>query len=143
MARNAAPVSVTTVPMTTRRTDVPVRSTATARQAAIGATLPALRAGRYASARTVTTVPTAIETTIVAGFTTVPVLGSSKPNTVKALAMPLAVPTPAITPIAEANNPVSSASNASDRITCRRFAPMARNRAVSFVRWATVIENVL
>ena len=142
MARNAAPNSITTVPMTARRTDVPVRSTATSRSAAIGATFPALRAGKYA-ASTVTIVPTTIEMTIVLGFTTVPVAGSLKPNAVNALAMPLAVAIPAATPIAEANSPVSTDSSTSERITCLRFAPIARSSAVSRVRCATVIEKVL
>ena len=39
--------------------------------------------------------------------------------------------------------PVNNASSITERITCLRFAPIARNSAVSFVRCATVIENVL
>ena len=57
--------------------------------------------------------------------------------------MPLAVKMPAATPIAEANSPVTNDSNITDRSTCLRLAPIARNSAVSFVRCATVIENVL
>ena len=79
MAMNAAPTTVTTVPMTARRTEVPVRSTDTSRMAAIGATLAARRAGMYA-ASTVTTVPTTIEITIVLELTTVPPAGSCEPE---------------------------------------------------------------
>ena len=57
--------------------------------------------------------------------------------------MPLAVKMPATTPIAEANSPVTIDSSITDRSTCLRLAPIARSSAVSFVRWATVIENVL
>ena len=50
---------------------------------------------------------------------------------------------PATTPTAEANTPMNSASKRTERITCLRFAPMARSSAVSLVRCATVIEKVL
>ncbi len=130
------------MPNTARFTDVPVLSWATSRSAAIGGTFPALRAGMYA-ASTVTTVPTTIEMTIVLLLTTVPEAGRSMSNTVNTLAIPLAVPMPATTPIAEANRPVSTDSNTSERITCLRLAPIARSSAVSRVRWATVIEKVL
>ncbi len=50
---------------------------------------------------------------------------------------------PATTPTAEANTPVNSASSITERVTCLRFAPIARSSAVSLVRCATVIENVL
>ena len=45
--------------------------------------------------------------------------------------------------MADATIPVRSASIITARVTCLRFAPMARTSAVSFVRWATVIEKVL
>jgi hypothetical protein len=95
------------------------------------------------AASTVTIVPTIIEITIVLELTTVPPAGSSKPSPVNASAMPLAVKMPAATPIAEANKPVTIDSNITDRSTCLRLAPIARNNAVSLVRCATVIENVL
>ena len=47
------------------------------------------------------------------------------------------------TPGYDANTPTNTASSRTERITCRRRAPMARRRAVSFVRCATVIEKVL
>ena len=50
---------------------------------------------------------------------------------------------PATTPIAEANTPVNNASSITERVTCLRLAPIARNNAVSLVRCATVIEKVL
>ena len=37
----------------------------------------------------------------------------------------------------------STASTSTERMTWRRLAPMARSRAISRVRWATMIENVL
>jgi hypothetical protein len=39
--------------------------------------------------------------------------------------------------------PMIDASNNTDRVTCRRLAPMARSNASSRNRWATIIENVL
>ena len=105
LAMNAAPSSVTTVPITARRFDVPCVSRATSRIASIGATFAALRAGRYA-ATNVTTTPTTIDTMIVRGFTTVPAAGSSMPNASSTKRRPCAVPMPATTPIADANTPV-------------------------------------
>ena len=54
---NQPPTAASSVPMTARRFDVAERSIAASRSASIGATLAALRAGRYA-ATTVTTTPT-------------------------------------------------------------------------------------
>ena len=108
----------------------------------MGATFAALRAGRYA-ATTVTTTPTTAETIRLAGATTEPVPGRSSPNAPSTARSACAVPIPATTPTAEANTPVNSASTMTERVTCLRFAPIARSSAVSFVRWATVIEKVL
>ena len=91
-----------------------------------------------------TIVPTTIEMTIVLGFTTVPAGRQLEAECGERLARcPWPLPMPATTPIAEANSPVSTDSSTSERITCLRFAPIARNSAVSCVRCATVIENVL
>jgi hypothetical protein len=141
MARNAAPSTITTVPMTARRTDVPP-GRAPRTQRGDRRHFPALRAGKYA-ASTVTIVPTIIEMTIVPGFTTVPRRRQLEAECGERLGNTFAVPIPATTPIAEANSPVSTDSNTSERITCLRFAPIARNSAFSRVRCATVIENVL
>ena len=36
-----------------------------------------------------------------------------------------------------------AASTSTDASTCRRLAPIARSSAISLLRWATMIENVL
>ncbi len=56
---------------------------------------------------------------------------------------PTAIPIPATNPSAEATNPVTNASRTTDVRTWRRLAPIARSSAISRVRWATMIENVL
>ena len=133
---------MTSVPNTTRRFECADVSSAVSRSASIGATFAALRAGNHA-ATNVTTTPMTIETTIVRGAITAPPMGRSRPNAFSTKRSPCAVAMPATTPIADANTPVKNASSRIDRITCLRFAPIARNSAVSLVRCATVIENVL
>ena len=43
----------------------------------------------------------------------------------------------------EPTAPSTTASNITDRVTCRREAPIARSSASSRLRWATRIEKVL
>jgi len=108
----------------------------------MGATLAARRAGSHA-ATTVTTMPVSIDTSTVRGRTTDGPDGSSTPKADMIERRPLASPTPSTTPALDAKAPMSSASSRIDRITWRRLAPMARSSAVSRVRWATVMVNVL
>ena len=57
--------------------------------------------------------------------------------------MPLATPTPATRPSADATTPTTAASIATLRRTCLVLAPIARSRASSLVRCATRIAKVL
>ena len=125
------PAAVTTPPMTIRFGEAPVRSTATARIAAIGGTLPALRAGKYADA-SVTPVPTTNAVTTVDVVTASPPAGRSRPKPLSNCFSPAATPMPAARPTIEATTPVIVASSMTERITCLRLAPIARSRAISF-----------
>ena len=69
--------------------------------------------------------------------------GMSKPNAAISTRRPAATPTPATRPAADASTPTTNASISTERLTCRPEAPIARSIAISLVRWATVIENVL
>ena len=53
------------------------------------------------------------------------------------------MPAPRPSPTRLENVPTMNASTSTDRVTWRREAPRARNRASSRVRWATSMENVL
>ncbi len=55
---------------------------------------------------------------------------------------PMAARTPKPTPTSEQNAPVITASPMTDTITCLRWAPRARSRASSRVRWATMMLKV-
>ncbi len=55
----------------------------------------------------------------------------------------MASSTPRPRPIVDPTKPSTTASNITERVTCRREAPIARSRASSRLRWATRIENVL
>ena len=50
---------------------------------------------------------------------------------------------PATNPMADATSPTSTASNSTEPSTWRCPAPIARSSAISRLRWATMIENVL
>ena len=56
---------------------------------------------------------------------------------------PVASKSPRASPSSDATRPMASASMRVAPSTCRRLAPMARSNAVSRLRWATMIENVL
>ena len=90
-----------------------------------------------------TTVPTMSDTTMVRTRSCMDVLGRSMPNALSRPCSPSAIPIPATMPRTEATNPVTVASDTTETMTCRRLAPMARRSASSFVRCATMMENVL
>ena len=133
---------MTAIPAIARRLLRPERSTATSRNAAIGATLLARRAGNTAET-TLTSVPATSEMITVPLEITTDPDGRSMPIADIIDASPAATPTPASRPVTEAIKPTASASTSTDDITCLRPAPIARNIAISLVRWATRIENEL
>ena len=112
------------------------------RSAATGAIFVARRAGS-AAARTVASVPTSSETTIVRVASVRPSAGRSMPIAVKIACRPAASPTPTPIPAADASRPISSASSSTLARTWRRVAPTIRSRPNSFVRCATVIDSEL
>ena len=141
--RAAAPSAVTMSPMTRRRPrPLPTPASCESRSAWTGATRAARRAGRMQEA-TVTTVPTISDTTMVLPRSCKDVLGRSMPNALSNPCRATARPIPATTPRMEATSPVTKASETTETITWRRLAPMARKSASSFVRCATMMENVL
>ena len=128
--------------MTARLRLLPLLSTATSRIAAIGGTLAARRAGNTAEAR-LTPRPAITEMMTVLLVNTTPPAGMSMPMPESNIFNPEATPTPAANPSAEAIRPTTPASSSTDRVTCRRLAPMARISAISLVRWATRIVKEL
>ena len=110
--------------------------------AAMGGTLPALRAGDRAAA-TVTPVPTSRAMITVRAAKTMPPAGMSMLRAASRALSPAATATPTPRPTAEASSPTVTASASTEDRTWRRVAPSARSRPFSRVRWATVIENVL
>ncbi len=139
-AATAAAVRMT--PMISRRRSDPLALSADSRSAWTGATRAARRAGRIDDT-TVTTVPTTNATTMVRGSSWSAVLGRSTPNADSSPFSPRAIAIPARRPSADAIKPVTNASTTTDVMTCRRLAPTARSSAISLVRCATMIENVL
>ena len=128
--------------MISRRRSEPLALSADSRSAWTGATRAARRAGKI-DETTVTTVPTTNATTTVRGSSWSEVLGRSTPNADSSPFRPRAIPIPARRPRADATKPVTNASTTTDVMTCRRLAPIARSSAISRVRCATMIENVL
>ena len=118
-------------------------NTAPSRNAAIGGTRVALRAGAN-DAASVTPTPTA-SGTITPGhrWTLIPASGRPKPTALKSAPSSFANPTPARMPSTEAMSPTITASPSTVVSICRRMAPMVRSIANSRMRWATVIEKVL
>ena len=112
-----------------------------ARIASTGRTLPAFRAGASAES-TVTTVPTTSGTTTASTDNPIPDCGRGMPNVFIPARITNTSPAPATTPSTEPNNPTKAASSATDRVICPRDAPNARSNANSFVRCATIMENV-
>ena len=64
-------------------------------------------------------------------------------NDPSSLRSPQPIPIPAAAPAADATAPMAADSATTLTATCRPEAPMARSRAISRVRWATVIVKVL
>jgi hypothetical protein len=110
--------------------------------ASIGAILAARRAGSQADS-VVTATPTANDTARAELEMAIGPSGSSIPNCDISFASPVATPTPAASPAAEATAPTMVASINTDPLTWRPEAPMALSSAISRVRWATVMEKVL
>ena len=137
------PAAVSTPPCSRRR---PRRSAETpapaSRMAANGGTRAARSDGNTAEAM-VTTVPTSSATTAVRAVNTVPPAGMSMPKPSIIALRPPATATPAISPTTDAVIPMITASSSWDQTTCLRIAPTARSRAISRLRWVTVIWNVL
>ncbi len=92
---------------------------------------------------TVTTVPTSSPAMIALGGMTTLVDGKSIPIALMTALRPIASPTPATTPTTEASTPTTTDSPNTWPITWRWLAPIARSSAISRVRCATTIENVL
>ena len=89
------------------------------------------------------TTPTMSDTMSVRGSITTPPAGMSMPSADSPLFSTADTPMPATKPMIDATIPMTSASTIMLPSTWRRLAPMARSRAVSRWRWATMIENVL
>ena len=138
----ATATTVELVPTTIRRFDTADRSWAMSRNAAIGGTFDARRAGITADT-IVTTTPTIIETATVAVVMIMVPMGIFTPNAAMSALMPSATPIPANRPTAEATAPVTAASARTAERTWRPVAPTARSRAISLVRCDTMIEKVL
>ena len=113
----ATPAVVMTEPMTGRLSDVPVRSSATDRIAAIGGTLAALRAGKYADTR-VTVVPTISDVRTLAGDRHV-AGGQVEAERGQHRRQSGGKPTPVARPTTEATAPTATASTITERMTCR------------------------
>ena len=118
------------------------RSIATSRRAATGGTRAALRAGTIED-NSVTMVPTSIPMMTALAGTTAPEPGRSMPSRLITHRSPIASAMPPKTPIADAITPMTSDSPMIEPSTCRVLAPIARSNAISRVRCATTIENVL
>ena len=129
-------------PTISRRRREPLALSADSRSACTGATRAARRAGKI-DEMIVTTVPTTNATTTVRGSSWSDVLGRSIPNAESNPFSAMAIPIPAMRPNADASNPVTNASTTTEVMTCPRLAPIARSSAISRVRCATMIENVL
>ena len=140
--QSPAPKPVTPMPTMARRRLRPDRSTATSRKAAIGSHLarPAGRehGGDDADQRAGDQRDDHVRLEI----TTEPD-GKSMPIADIIDWSPARHADAGKRPVTEATKPTASASTSTDDITCRRPAPIARNIAISLVRWATRIENEL
>ena len=93
-------------------------------------------------AKSVTSVPTSRETTIVRVEKTVDPCGRSIPIATNSAFSSFAIPSPRNSPATEPRTPITNASITTDHITWRRDAPSVRNVANSRVRCAIVIASV-
>ena len=80
---------------------------------------------------------------IVRALITVPPAGMSIPKPARSALRPADSRTPKSSPKTDARRPTTSDSPSTDSRTWRPLAPIARSRAISRIRWATMIENVL
>ena len=90
-----------------------------------------------------TAIPTNIPITTVRGRIVRGPCGNPTPAASKAVRSNQVMPTPAAIPMADARNPTTMASITIITVTCDAVAPTARSIAISLVRWAMMIENVL
>ncbi len=72
-----------------------------------------------------------------------PLAGTPKPMAPRSAFSAEARPIPATMPTTEKTKPMTAASPSTEVSTWRRVAPMARSRAISLARCATMIEKVL
>ena len=135
IASTAAPATVSAV---SGRSGV-----ADSRMAATGGIRDARIAGSSAAIRVMPT-PTAKAAMIAAAGTARLASSSAPPLSRPPRRLPSSAPTPmpSNSPMVEAISPTATASSSTEPITWPRLAPMARNRASSRVRCATMIENV-
>src|SRR3954454_6375890 len=116
--------------------------TAASWSASTGDTRVARRAGA-SDEKTVTTMPTTIETMIVRDAITLPLLGRSTPIARNSARSPPATPTPSSSPATEPSSPIVKPSVITERMNWPRDAPSVRSIANSRIRCVTVIEKVL
>ena len=128
--------------MTVRRVRGTSDSSAEARSASIGRTRLPRRAGTIAAPK-VTTTPTTMAITMPDVLMVRPPAGNARPNASNAAFNSAATPMPPNRPTTDASTPITSASTIVACNTCPRVAPIARMRADSRLRWATMIEKVL
>ena len=73
----------------------------------------------------------------------IPAVGRSTPVAASTAFTADASSTPATKPSADATTPTSERLEQHRRTTCPPLAPMARSSAISRLRWAMMIQNVL
>ena len=125
-----------------RRLSRPKPGVTLSRIAVTGSTRVARRAGTKPET-SVATIPTTSPMITELGLISSPVVPRSIPKAFSSAARPGASAIPTSTPSTEATTPTASVSISIERRTWRRDAPSTRSSASSFVRWATVTENVL
>ena len=141
-ARNPAPAASSSPPTTVRARSGCGVADSLDLIASTGWTRPARRAGAHAES-TVTTPPTTIGTTTALTDSPAPAPGRPMPWASITARITATMPAPAATPRTEPSRPTRSASTTTERVICPFEAPRARSSANSFVRCATIIENVL
>lgn len=110
--------------------------------AATGAILAVRRAGSQAASMVTTTPMTRAVRTVAGAMISGPA-GIFALKSSIAERMATARPTPQARPMTEEMAPTTAASARTERLTWPRWAPTARSRASSRVRWATSIVKVL
>lgn len=139
----AMPAPENSAPSVLRSTrDLAVAVACTLLIAATGGIFAARRPGSQAASM-VMRMPTARALRTVFGVMTSGPSGTVAPIVPIRARSPAPMPIPATRPATAAIAPTTNASSSTDRVTCRREAPTARNRASSLVRWATSMVKVL